>query len=206
MALFVSNYIEHFTYAGLLLVLVLCGLGLPIPEDVALLAGGFLAHRGVTRYPLTLVVSFIGVIIGDNTLFYVGRQFGASVITYLGFGRPKSQRQIERLKRFMARNGHLAVLYARFLAGFRALVYLTAGSLGVVSPIRFFLYDSLGALISVPIVVSLGYLFGSQIESIIHYMGGFENIIWIVVVLSLLFYGSRVLISASSQEHDAGPT
>ena len=206
MALFVSNYIERFTYAGLLLVLILCGLGLPVPEDVALLAGGFLAHRGVTRYPLTLVVSFIGVIVGDNTLFYVGRKFGSSFITYLGFGRPKSQRQIERLRRFMARNGHMAVLYARFLAGFRALVYLTAGSLGVVSPIRFFLYDSLGALISVPIVVSVGYLFGAQIESIIRYMGGFENIIWIVVVLSLLFYGSRVLISASSQEHDAGPT
>jgi len=205
LALFVSTYIEHFTYAGLLLVLILCGLGLPVPEDVALLAGGFLAHRGVTRYPITLLVSFIGVIIGDNTLFYVGRKFGSSFIAYLGFGRPKSQRQIERLRRFMARNGHMAVLYARFLAGFRALVYLTAGSLGVVSPARFFFYDSLGALISVPIVVSLGYLFGTQIESIIHYLGGFENIVWIVVVLSLLFYGSRVLISAS-QEHDAGPS
>jgi membrane protein DedA with SNARE-associated domain len=203
LALLVSHYVEHFTYAGLLLILILCGLGLPVPEDVALLAGGFLAHRGVTQYPITLVVAFVGVIAGDNTLYYVGRKFGSSFVAYLGLGRPKSRRQIDRLKDFMARNGHMAIFYARFLAGVRALVYLTAGSLGVVSPGRFFLYDTLGALISVPIVVSLGYLFGSQIETIIHYLGGFENIIWIVVILSLLLYGSRLLISAS-QERGAG--
>jgi membrane protein DedA with SNARE-associated domain len=206
LALLVSNYIQHFTYAGLLLVLILCGLGLPVPEDVALLAGGFMAHRGITQYPITLAVAFIGVIAGDNTLFYVGRKFGSGLVAHFGIGRPKSQRQIDRLKRFMARNGHMAIFYARFLAGVRALVYLTAGSLGVVSPLRFFIYDSLGALISVPIVVSLGYLFGGQIESIVHYLGGFENIIWIVVVLSLLFYASRVLISASSQKPGTGST
>jgi membrane protein DedA with SNARE-associated domain len=50
----VSAYIQHFTYAGLLAVLILCGMGLPIPEDVALLAGGFLVHRGVIQYPMTL--------------------------------------------------------------------------------------------------------------------------------------------------------
>ena len=205
MALLVSNYIEHFTYVGLLLILVLCGLGLPVPEDVALLAGGYLAHRGVTEYPITILVSLVGVVAGDNTLFYVGRKFGSTFIAYLGIGRPKSQRQIDRLKRFMARNGHMAIFYARFLAGVRALVYLTAGSLGVISPLRFFVYDGLGALISVPVVVSLGYLFGEQIESIIHYLGGFENIIWIVVILSLLLYGSRLLISASTQAPETAP-
>ena len=58
----ISAYIEHFTYAGLFVILMLCGLGMPMPEDVALLAGGFLAHKGITRYPITLVVSLLGVI------------------------------------------------------------------------------------------------------------------------------------------------
>ena len=50
----ISSYIEHFTYLGLFVILMLCGLGLPMPEDVALLVGGFLAHEGVTRYPGSL--------------------------------------------------------------------------------------------------------------------------------------------------------
>jgi membrane protein DedA with SNARE-associated domain len=193
----VTSYIQHFPYLGLLLVLMMCGMGLPLPEDVALIAGGFLAHRGVTRLGATLAVSLVGVIAGDNSLFYLGRRFGTGLVTYLQIGRPRSQHQIDRLKGFMERHGHMAIFYARFLAGVRALVYLTAGSLGV-TPARFFLYDLLGAVISVPIVVSLGYLFGPQIELLIAYLGDLDHMVWLIVILSLVFYLSRVIVFTRS--------
>ncbi len=193
MAGLVSAYIQHFTYAGLLVVLVLCGMGLPIPEDVALLAAGFLVHRGLVQYPITILVALVGVVAGDNSLFFLGRHFGTGLVTYLGLGRPRSQRQIDRLKGFMARHGHRAIFYARFIAGLRALVYLTAGSLGV-SPLRFFLYDLAGALISVPIVITLGYLFGNELEAVLRYIGGFEKVIWVVLALSLAVVAMRMLM------------
>jgi membrane protein DedA with SNARE-associated domain len=199
---FVSGYIQHFTYLGLLVVLILCGLGLPLPEDIALLAGGFLVHRGITQYPMTLAVSLVGVVAGDNSLFFLGRHFGTGLVTYLGIGHPDSQRRIERLKQFMHRHGHLAIFYARFLAGVRALVYLTAGSLGV-SPARFFVYDALGALISVPIVVSIGYVFGRQIEQAIAYVGGFDKLVLFVAFACVIFYASRLMTPRGS---GAGPT
>jgi membrane protein DedA with SNARE-associated domain len=189
----VSAYIQHFTYAGLLVVLILCGMGLPLPEDVALLAGGFLVHRGVIQYPMTLAVALVGVVAGDNSLFFLGRRFGTGLVTYLGIGRPRSQRQIDRLKEFMQRHGHRAILYARFIAGLRALVYLTAGSLGV-SPPRFFLYDLAGAVISVPIVVTLGYLFGNELEVVLSYIGGVEKMVWLVLALSLCVIAMRMLM------------
>jgi membrane protein DedA with SNARE-associated domain len=197
----VSNYIEHFTYVGLFGVLLLCGLGLPLPEDVALLAGGFMAHRGITQLPMTLAVSLLGVVAGDNWLFYIGRRFGTGLVKYFQLGRPSSQAQIERLKGFMRRHGNRAIFYARFLAGVRALVYLTAGSLGF-SPGKFVFYDLLGAVISVPVVVSLGYLFGGQIEGIVRYLGGFEHLIWVVVVGSLIVYATRSLLF--TRERNAG--
>jgi membrane protein DedA with SNARE-associated domain len=199
----VSIYIQHFTYVGLFCVLLLCGLGLPLPEDVALLAGGFLAHRGVTQLPMTLAVSLLGVVAGDNWLFYMGRRFGTGLVSYFQLGRPSSQVQIERLKEFMRRHGNRAIFYARFLAGVRALIYLTAGSLGF-SPGKFVFYDLLGAVISVPIVVSLGYLFGGQIEEVFSYLGGFEHLVWIVALGSLIVFASRSLIFA--RERGADPT
>lgn len=198
----VSSYIQHWTYFGLFAVLTLCGMGLPMPEDVALLAGGYLAHRGVIQYPITLVVSLVGVMAGDNSLYFMGRRFGTGLVAYLGVGRPNSRRQIARLKGFMDRHGHMAIFYARFLAGVRALVYLTAGSLGV-NPARFFFYDALGALISVPIVVSLGYVFGAQIGLVIRYLGGFEHLIWIVALGTLIVLGSRMLWLAREREADS---
>jgi membrane protein DedA with SNARE-associated domain len=178
-------------------------MGLPIPEDVALLAGGFLAHRGVIQYPITLVVALLGVVGGDNTLFFLGRRFGPGLVKYLRIGRPSSQRQIEWLASFMQRHGHRAILYARFVAGLRALVYLTAGSFGV-SPPRFLLYDLAGAVISVPIVVTLGYVFGGQIEVVLEYIGGVEKVVWLVVGLSLGVIAMRILMF--TREHGQTPT
>jgi membrane protein DedA with SNARE-associated domain len=194
----ISGYIEHFTYAGLFVILMLCGLGLPMPEDVALLAGGFLAHKGVTRYPITLVVALLGVIAGDNSLYFIGRGVGSNLLAFFGLKRSKSasdesSNNLDRLHVFMHRHGHLAIFYARFFAGFRALVYLSAGSLGV-PPSRFFLYDLAGAAISVPVVVTLGYVFGEQIEKVIHYIGGFQKVIWIVLGLGLLIYLTRMAV------------
>jgi membrane protein DedA with SNARE-associated domain len=195
----VSAYIQHFTYLGLLVVLILCGMGLPIPEDAALLAGGFLVHRGIIQYPITLVVALVGVVAGDNSLFFLGRRFGTGLVAYLGIGRPRSQRQIEWLKEFMRRHGHRAIFYARFVAGLRALVYLTAGSLGV-SPLRFFLYDLAGAVVSVPIVVTLGYLFGNELEAALRYIGGIEKVVWLVAALSLGVYAMRMLMFTRGRE------
>ncbi len=194
----ISGYIEHFTYAGLFVILMLCGLGLPMPEDVALLAGGYLAHKGVTRYPITLVVALLGVIAGDNSLYFIGRGVGSNLLAFFGLKRSKSaddesSNNLDRLHVFMHRHGHLAIFYARFFAGFRALVYLSAGSLGV-PPSRFFLYDLAGAAISVPVVVTLGYVFGEQIEKVIHYIGGFQKVIWIVLGLGLLIYLTRMAL------------
>ena len=195
----VSSYIEHFTYVGLFLVLLLCGLGLPVPEDLALLTGGFLVHRGITQYPTTLAISFVGVVAGDNSLFFIGRRFGTGILRYVGFVRPRTLPRIARLKRFMDRHGHMAIFYARFLAGMRALVYLTAGSAGV-SPRRFVVYDALGALISVPVVVSIGYFFGDQIESAIRYLGGFDRLVLVAAGACIIFYGSHLLLRTGENE------
>ena len=195
----ISQYIEHFTYLGLFVILMLCGLGLPIPEDVALLAGGYLVHRGITRYPITLAVSLFGVVAGDNSLFFMGRHFGTGLVRYFSIGRPGRKHQIERIEGFMQRHGHRAIFYARFLAGLRALVYLSAGSFGV-RPGVFLFYDLLGALISVPIVVTLGYVFGKQLEMLVRYIGGFERLILIVAILSVAVYGTRMLVIRKTVE------
>lgn len=198
----ISGYIEHFSYLGLFVVLMLCGLGMPIPEDVVLLTGGYLVHRGITRYPITLAVSLFGVVAGDNSLFFMGRHFGSGLVRYFSIGRPGRKSQIERIEGFMQRHGHRAIFYARFLAGLRALVYLSAGSFGV-RPTVFLLYDLLGALISVPIVVTLGYVFGKQLEWLVKYIGGFERLIMIVAVLCVAVYGTRLLVLRKSNGAEA---
>jgi membrane protein DedA with SNARE-associated domain len=197
----VSSYIEHFTYAGLFLILLLCGCGLPVPEELPLLTGGFLVYRGLTQYPTTLAISFVGVVAGDHSLFFLGRRFGTGVLTYLGFASPRTQLRIERLKMFMDRHGNMAIFYARFLTGVRALIYLTAGSAGV-TPRRFLVYDTLGAVISVPLAVSVGYFFGNQIDLVVRYIGGYERLVLVAIMVGLILYASQMLLFTDENGRD----
>jgi len=189
----ISSFIEHFTYLGLFVCLSLCGLGLPVPEDVALLVGGFLAHEGVTRYPITLIVALLGVIAGDNALYFVGRGVGSKLLSYSRMKHAVAESKVDRMHAFMHRRGHLAIFYARFFPGFRALVYLSAGSVRVPFS-RFFFYDFAGAAISVPVVVTLGYVFGDQLEKIVRFIGVFNRLIWVVFALGGLILLTRYLV------------
>jgi membrane protein DedA with SNARE-associated domain len=195
----VSSSIEHFTYVGLFLVLALCGLGLPVPEELPLLTGGFLVYRGITQYPATLLIAFVGVIAGDNSLFFLGRRFGTSVLKYLEYMRPHTRQRIEWLKMLIDRYGNRAIFYARFLPGVRAPIYLASGLAGM-TPRRFIAYDALGAAISVPVVVSIGYFFGDQIDSAIRYFGGFDRVVLVAAAVCIIFYGSHLLLGTDHNE------
>jgi len=45
----IEHFIEEFTYAGVFLVLFVAGLGVPIPEELPVLASGILAREGLVR-------------------------------------------------------------------------------------------------------------------------------------------------------------
>jgi len=43
-------------------------------------------------------------------------------------------------------------------------------------------------------VVTLGYVFGDQLEQVIRYIGGFQKLIWIVVGLCAVIYLTRLAV------------
>jgi membrane protein DedA with SNARE-associated domain len=43
-------------------------------------------------------------------------------------------------------------------------------------------------------VITLGYLFGNELEAVLRYIGGFEKVIWVVLALSLAVVAMRMLM------------
>ena len=66
-------------------VLVLCGLGLPLPEDLSLIFGGYLAYNGAVRLPVMIAVGFVGILCGDSLIYLAGRRVGDRVAGGQGF-------------------------------------------------------------------------------------------------------------------------
>lgn len=157
-----------FAYATVFCILVACGLGVPLPEDISLILGGFLAHKGAASLPVMMVVGFAGILVGDSIIFYAGRRLGTNVgRKQTGFFAriitPEKRAKVEGL---FSQHGQKIVCIARFMPGVRAVTYFTAGSVGM--PYwRFIFWDGLAALLSAPVFVWLGYHFGSELDFVI---------------------------------------
>jgi len=146
---------------------VACGLGLPLPEDVSLLLGGFLAHRGSASLPIMMLVGFVGILTGDSLIYLAGRRLGTRVGGSGGFfARIVTPERRAKVEGLFAQHGQKIVMIARFLPGVRAATYFTAGSAHM-PYLRFILWDGMAALLSAPLFVYLGFRFGGQLELIL---------------------------------------
>lgn len=181
--IFLLNYSEHLIYVGLFLILILSGLGLPIPEEITLLAGGFFVHLGFTRFYPTLFVIFAGALAGDMTLYSIGRKWGQGIITHRQLRKIFSEKRLERTKKFFTTHGNKTIFIARFFSGIRVAAFLAAGVMGM-KPGKVLLYDTLAALIMVPLLVSLGCFFGENISWLINLFTRIDFLLKLISVLA----------------------
>jgi membrane protein DedA with SNARE-associated domain len=163
-------------YLSIFAVLVACGLGVPLPEDISLILGGFLVFKGVAHLWGMVATGFLGILVGDSLIYLAGRRVGLRVRTGHGWlarvVTPPRRRLVEEL---FAKHGEKIVIAARFMPGVRAVTYFTAGSAGMPYA-RFICFDGLAALLSAPLFVLLGYRFGKHLQQIIELMKKYQLI------------------------------
>src|SRR6267378_873413 len=116
----IQGFIEHFTYAGLFLTLFAAGLGVPIPEEVPIIAGGVLAQEHVVEWWLALPVCILGVLSGDAALYAIGHHWGERVLEWNLVRRVLTKEREAALKERYRRHGVKIVFVARHVMGIRA--------------------------------------------------------------------------------------
>lgn len=185
---FLIVHSEFFIYSVIFLLLFLGGLGLPLPEDLIVLAGGYLAYEGYAQLYIVIPIAIFGAVVGDFTIYFIGRSFGEGFIRFRYLKRFLSKKNLVKIRNYFSRHGNKTIFFARFVAGFRMAVYLVAGTLKISIP-RFIFVDSLGAFISVPIVVFLGYFFGEHIKLLLLVINRLKfSILFILIIFCVLYY------------------
>lgn len=191
-------------YSLVLGILLACGLGLPLPEDVALITGGYLAHKGQASLGWMMVIGFGGILAGDTLIFWLGR-LGRRAESLPLLQRHLTTERIAKVEAQFERRGPIVVAIARFLPGIRAATYFVAG--GARMPYgRFLLYDGLAALLSAPVFVYLGYRFGSQIGRVVGWAEQFHTwLIGAMVVTGLVLLGRWLILRRKESAEEAEP-
>jgi membrane protein DedA with SNARE-associated domain len=164
-------------------ILLLCGLGLPIPEDISLIAAGYFAWKGVLTVHWAFAVCFAAVLLGDCTAFFMGRLLGRRVLASRFARRYFTHRRQLRVRAYFRKFGSKVVLVGRFTPGFRFTIFFTAGTLHL-RPSVFFVYDFSAAAFSVPVLVYSAWFFGSQIDRVVSYARRTEHGILLAVAVA----------------------
>jgi membrane protein DedA with SNARE-associated domain len=169
-------------YLWLAGVLLLCGLGLPMPEDISLIAAGYFAYKEVLDVHLAFAICFTAVIVGDSMAFFMGRYFGRRVLQGRFARRYFTPRRQLRVRAYFRKFGSKVVVVGRFTPGFRFTIFFTAGTLHL-RPSVFFIYDFAAAAFSVPVLVYAAWFFGGQIDRVVKYARQTEHGIFLVVLI-----------------------
>jgi len=146
----------HLSLWGPFIVLLLCGLGLPIPEDIVLITAGVLGQIDGRSWIEISALMYAGVLGGDTITFFAGRHVGGWVLTSRWFQRIFPPQKQAKVVDFFDKNGSMGLFIGRFLPGLRAPIFFTAGSMKVPF-VKFLFFDGLAALISVPVFVWIGH-------------------------------------------------
>ncbi len=151
-------------YSAIVGLLLICGLGVPLPEDITLIAAGILSALGSISLWGAMVAGFFGVLLGDAILYTIGRIYGRRAFQLPIIRTIMTPRRIALAERKIMRNSHFICFTARFLPGLRSPIFLMSGIMGV-RPLVFYGLDGFAALISVPIWVYLGHWVGQNIDT-----------------------------------------
>ena len=162
------EWFEQGSYLGIVLFLTLTGIGLPVPEEVPIIAAGVASRAGALHWYYALPACLVGALLGDSLMYGIGRFFGARVLKahpwWSGFLTDEREKTIEDL---IQKHGIKAFFVARFLVGLRSPFYLTAGMLRV--KYRWFLFaDFVCASVVISAFFALSYAFGDRISGLIH--------------------------------------
>lgn len=153
-------------------------IGLPIPAAPLLIAAGALARAGKMNLMFAVALAFIAVVLADLFWYSLGRYRGVRILKLLCRISLEPDSCVRWTQNLFVRHGVHSLLVAKFVPGLNTAAPSLAGIFRM--PVRrFMIFDSLGGLLWVVAVTSLGLIFSDQLEQIALRWGG-----WLVAVLA----------------------
>lgn len=162
-------------------------IGLPIPEDLPLILAGIAAHLGKGQVVVIFLVCYTSILIGDSIIYFAGRKFGPKIFGTKWFKKKIPPNRIRRIRLNLEKRSLLMIFIARHLFYMRTVTFLTCGAVKMRVG-RFLIADAIAALISVPLMMSIGYLASEHYEEVTKNLRNAAIIIPPVILIAYLVW------------------
>jgi membrane-associated protein len=157
-----ANDFGVWTYF-ILFVIIFCETGLVVtpflPGDSLLFAIGALSAIGGLNIWVITILLIIAAILGDTINYHIGKYIGPKVFHKENV-RFLNKKHLIKTHEFYERHGGKTIIIARFVPIIRTFAPFVAG-MGSMSYARFIVYNVVGGVLWVVLLVFAGYFFGN---------------------------------------------
>lgn len=175
------SYIEQYGYWALFFCLWLGIIGMPIPDEMIVMSGGFVSSLGILNVIPAFVLTYLGVVSGLSLGYIIGKVFGTKVLDKLM--KKKKAKYLLKSQQMVEKYGHYALVTSYFIPVVRHIVPYLVG-MNSMSFKTYALYSYTTGFVWTLVYFVLGSLFGQYIESIvavaIKYGAYFGGIVFVI--------------------------
>ncbi len=180
------DMMSEYGYFGVFFLILIENVFPPIPSEVILTFGGFMATYSSMTQLWVIIAATVGSVIGAMVLYSIGLLVDVSRLEVLvdrwGGLLRLTRKDIQRADAWFDRYGPWTVLFCRLIPLVRSLISIPAGMSNMNFPL-FVLLTTIGSLIWNAALVSIGFKVGENWESIVRYMDMYSNVVYGLLVL-----------------------
>lgn len=162
----------------------------PIPSEVVLPFGGFLASSGQLSFWLVVVVATLANLTGSLVIYCVGYFGGRPLLEKYGKYVLVHRDEVAKLDSWLDRYGASAAFFSRLLPGIRGFSSIVIGA-GKVGFKKFFWYTLFGSLIWNFLLAYVGYVTGGHWNFLRPYFRKFELLIGAAILIGAVLFVVR---------------
>lgn len=155
----------------------------PIPSEIVLSLGGYLAERGELTLVWVLVAATLGAVLGALVLYWLGAVFGEErARRWLTVLPLVEGSDFDKAAAWFRRHGPPVVFFGRFVPIVRSLVSLPAGAQHM-RLLPFVALTTAGSAIWNSALVGAGYLLGTQYERVEDYLAYIDYVVFAAILV-----------------------
>ncbi|TKH42971.1 DedA family protein [Paenibacillus sp. FSL R10-2782] len=181
-------WILEYGYLAMFGLLALGVAGMPIPDEVLMIAFGGLVSQGHYNFIAALAVTFSGSMTGMMVSYTLGRLLGKPLLYRYGKWVRLTPSRIASSENWFGRYGTWGILFGYFVPGLRHVSSYLAGTtrLGV---FRYIIYASAGALLWCSTFLGIGHAVGMRWEQVARLMEKVTHRVGLAVILLIILGG-----------------
>ncbi len=161
-----ASVVDRSGYFGVAGLVLIESFGVPAPGETAIIAGAAYAGSGHLDIVVVAVAAFLAAVIGDSIGYLIGRKGGRPLVHRFGRYVRLTPPRLDRVERFMSRQGAKIVVVARFVEGLRQFNGIVAGITEMRWPL-FVVCNAIGAALWVGCWCAAGYFAGDHLSEVI---------------------------------------